>query len=268
MFVITRKPVEEGTRVNDSDPNTSRVKSRWCLQGHLDPDLEQKAMDGVLQSPTLSQPSRVLLMPVLASFGWEMQLSDIKGAFMEAKEIGCKISSSFRLAPCRRDSSRTTRCRHRSGWKCLWAERRPSLLVSHFWRWGQSGQMDSLQVRSVFVHAEKPRWVFGRHHGRARWWCSFRRHGPHFTTIYWPSEVPISASKVETGNWRVLWSLLQARPTFKGDFNVTTAVCRNHETPSSRKGQVQTSLWSQHKLECCEASTAVQTGLPISLAQT
>jgi hypothetical protein len=99
MFVITRKAVVEGTRVNDSDPNTSRVKSRWCLQGHLDPDPEQKAMDGVLQSPTLSQRSRVLLMPVLASFGWEMQLGDIKGAFMEARELDAKYRPVFAWHP-------------------------------------------------------------------------------------------------------------------------------------------------------------------------
>jgi hypothetical protein len=83
-FVITRKPLEEGAHVDESDLNTFKVKSRWCLQGHLDPDLETKAQDGMLQSSTLSQPGRVLLMQLLASFGWELQLGDIKGAFMEA----------------------------------------------------------------------------------------------------------------------------------------------------------------------------------------
>ena len=98
-FVITRKPLEEGTQINDSDPSTYKVKSRWCLQGHLDPDLEQKAMDGMLQSPTLSQPSRVLLMQVLASYGWDMQLGDIKGAFMEAGELDAKYRPLFARPP-------------------------------------------------------------------------------------------------------------------------------------------------------------------------
>ena len=77
-LVTTRKPKEEGMNIDVNDPNTYLVKSRWYLQNHLDPE------DGVLQSPTLSQPSRVLLMQVLASYGWELQLGDIKGAFMEA----------------------------------------------------------------------------------------------------------------------------------------------------------------------------------------
>ena len=44
-FVITRKPLEEGAHVDEADVNTFKVKSRWCLQGHLDPDLETKAQD-------------------------------------------------------------------------------------------------------------------------------------------------------------------------------------------------------------------------------
>ena len=60
-FVITRKAVEEGVNVNVDDPTTYKIKSRWCLQGHLGPDLDKKVQDGVLQSPTLSQHSRVLL---------------------------------------------------------------------------------------------------------------------------------------------------------------------------------------------------------------
>ena len=67
-----------------NDPSTFRVKSRWCLQGHLDPDLDQKLDEGLLQSPTLSQSGRMILMQLVASFGWGLQLKDIKGAFLEA----------------------------------------------------------------------------------------------------------------------------------------------------------------------------------------
>ena len=42
-FVITNKVDEDG----------SRVKSRWCLQGHLDPDFHEKVMSGACHSPTL-----------------------------------------------------------------------------------------------------------------------------------------------------------------------------------------------------------------------
>ena len=89
-FVIVRKPIIEGCNVDEDDPNTYKIKSRWCLQGHLDPDLDQKMQDGLLQSPTLSQSSRVLIMQVLASYGWDLQLGDIKGAFLEAGPLDSK----------------------------------------------------------------------------------------------------------------------------------------------------------------------------------
>ena len=98
-FVITRKAIEEAVNVDVHDPTTYKVKSRWCLQGHLDPDLKQKAQDGMLQSPTLSQPSRVLLMQILASYGWELQLGDIKGAFMEAGPLNPKYRPLYARIP-------------------------------------------------------------------------------------------------------------------------------------------------------------------------
>ena len=83
-FVITRKALEEGQDINPHDLSTFQCKARWCLQGHLDPDLEVKAAEGKLQSPTLNQLSRTTLMQIIASFGWDLQLGDIKGAFLEA----------------------------------------------------------------------------------------------------------------------------------------------------------------------------------------
>ena len=49
-FLLTRKPMEEGQRIDPSDPNTYTVKGRWCLQGHLDPDLQAKVEEDKLQS--------------------------------------------------------------------------------------------------------------------------------------------------------------------------------------------------------------------------
>lgn len=34
-FVITRKAIEEGVNVDVNDPNTYKIKSRWCLKGPL-----------------------------------------------------------------------------------------------------------------------------------------------------------------------------------------------------------------------------------------
>ena len=56
-FVIVNKQDEEGCR----------VKSRWCLQGHLDPDFHEKTMSGACQSPILHPLSRALLLQVVSS---------------------------------------------------------------------------------------------------------------------------------------------------------------------------------------------------------
>eukprot|EP00435_Cladocopium_sp_Y103_P051731 s413_g16.t1 len=73
-FVITKK-------VEDGD---TRMKSRWCLRGHHDPDLLEKVASGKCHSPTLAQLSKNVLLQLLVSFQWEMNLGDIKGAFLEA----------------------------------------------------------------------------------------------------------------------------------------------------------------------------------------
>ena len=86
-FVLTRKPHEEGIPIDANDPTTYKVKGRWCLQGHLDPDLTTKAAEGLLKSPTLSQIARMTLMQVIASHKWDLQLGDIRGAFLEAGPI-------------------------------------------------------------------------------------------------------------------------------------------------------------------------------------
>lgn len=86
-FVITRKPIDEGVEIDNNDLSSFDVKGRWCLQGHLDPDLDIKALEGKLKSPTLSQLGRMLIMQVLSSQQWSLQLGDIKGAFLEADPL-------------------------------------------------------------------------------------------------------------------------------------------------------------------------------------
>ena len=73
-FVITKK-VEDGQ---------TRMKSRWCLRGHHDPDLVKKVLSGKCHSPTLSQLGRNVLLQLIVSHKWTMNLGDIKGAFLEA----------------------------------------------------------------------------------------------------------------------------------------------------------------------------------------
>lgn len=98
-FVITKKAAEEDKPIDESDPNSYRVKSRWCLQGHLDPDLDKKVAAGMLQSPTLSQMGRMLVMQVVSSFGWQLQLGDIKGAFLEAGPLPEEFTPLFAHPP-------------------------------------------------------------------------------------------------------------------------------------------------------------------------
>eukprot|EP00435_Cladocopium_sp_Y103_P032199 s207_g8.t1 len=98
-FVLTRKPIEEGKEINPLDSSTFLVKGRWCLQGHLDPDLNLKAEAGLLKSPTLSQLGRMLLMQIIASQGWDLQLGDIKGAFLEAGPLDPKFKPLYAHQP-------------------------------------------------------------------------------------------------------------------------------------------------------------------------
>jgi hypothetical protein len=98
-FVIVKKPEEDivETRGQADPSNLShwKVKARWCLQAHLDPDLSDKASAGRLQSPTLSQMGRTVLFQLIASHRWLLQLGDIKGAFLEAGPIPACYKPEF-----------------------------------------------------------------------------------------------------------------------------------------------------------------------------
>ena len=119
-FVITKKPMEENQPIDDSDSSTFRIKSRWCLQGHLDPDLDRKVQDGLLQSPTLSQMGRMLTMQLIASHGWDLQLGDIKGAFLEAGPLPDRFRPLFAKQPAGWHPRPPSGSHHRSDWQCLW----------------------------------------------------------------------------------------------------------------------------------------------------
>eukprot|EP00435_Cladocopium_sp_Y103_P012014 s3028_g3.t1 len=98
-FVLTRKPLEEGAEIDPHDPTTYTVKGRWCLQGHLDPDLHVKAREGKLKSPTLSQLGRMAIMQILSSNNWSLQLGDIRGAFLEAGQLEERFRPLFAHHP-------------------------------------------------------------------------------------------------------------------------------------------------------------------------
>ena len=69
------------------------------MQGHLDPDLSEKAASGQLQSPTMSQMGRTILFQLLATFGWQLQLGDVQGAFLEAGPIPARYRPLYARLP-------------------------------------------------------------------------------------------------------------------------------------------------------------------------
>ena len=84
-FVVTR-------------PNPEEFKARWCLRGYLDPDVMELDGSGSTQSPTVSQLGRMLSRQMIVSNGWNLQLGDIRGAFLEADSLDRKqgpLYSSF-----------------------------------------------------------------------------------------------------------------------------------------------------------------------------
>ena len=70
--------------IEKHDDGDSKIKSRWCLRGHHDPDLFTKVLAGKCHSPTLSQFGRSLILQMIVSNRWKMHLGDIKVAFLEA----------------------------------------------------------------------------------------------------------------------------------------------------------------------------------------
>ena len=89
-FVVTLKQEEDAP---------VKIKARWCLLGHRDPDLSVKAMEGALQSPTLSQVSRSVLFQTIASKKWQLALGDIKGAFLSAGPLPEKYRPLYARLP-------------------------------------------------------------------------------------------------------------------------------------------------------------------------
>jgi hypothetical protein len=89
-YVVTLKQEED---------SPVKIKARWCLLGHRDPDLSKKAVEGALQSPTLSQISRSVLFQTIASKKWSLALGDIKGAFLSAGPLPLRYRPLYARLP-------------------------------------------------------------------------------------------------------------------------------------------------------------------------
>ena len=63
-FTVTHKCDEDG----------DRIKASLCLQGHPRPDFHPKITSGLCRSPTLSQLGHAVLLQLLVSNHWVMNL--------------------------------------------------------------------------------------------------------------------------------------------------------------------------------------------------
>ena len=60
------------------------------MRGHVDPDVMELVGNGSTQFPTVSQLGRMLSCQMIVSNGWNLQLGDIRRAFLEADALDRK----------------------------------------------------------------------------------------------------------------------------------------------------------------------------------
>ena len=80
-------------------PNPGEFKTRWCLRGYLNPDVMELVGSGSTQSPTVSQLGRMLSCQMIVSNGWNLQLGDIRGAFLEPDSLDRKQAPLYSSLP-------------------------------------------------------------------------------------------------------------------------------------------------------------------------
>ena len=107
-WILTWKPLDavdqESVLKETGKRKTHKAKARLVVLGYLDPKIDEIPRD----SPTLSRPSRMLLLQMISSMGWSLQSFDIKAAFLQGKPqsdriIGIhpvpEISKAMKLGP-------------------------------------------------------------------------------------------------------------------------------------------------------------------------
>ncbi|CAE7240458.1 RE1 [Symbiodinium sp. CCMP2592] len=75
-FVKTRRP-------HPKLPGKKELKCRWCVKGYLDPDAESL----LRQAPTLSGDGLAMVLQMIASRGWDLEIADVEGAFLQGKPL-------------------------------------------------------------------------------------------------------------------------------------------------------------------------------------
>ena len=80
-WVLTWKPIDNPSPEDQKIGKTSKAKARLVILGYLDPKLEELPRD----SPTLGRNSKMLLLQLIASKGWQLRSFDIRAAFLQGK---------------------------------------------------------------------------------------------------------------------------------------------------------------------------------------
>ena len=79
-WLLTWKNVEQPA----PGENDKKAKARLIVLGYLDPQLEEIPRD----SPTLSKTSRMLILQMISSEGWDLMSFDVKAAFLQGTQSG------------------------------------------------------------------------------------------------------------------------------------------------------------------------------------
>ena len=76
-WVLTWKPIDDPS----NHGKATKAKARLVILGYLDPKLEELPRD----SPTLGRNSKMLLLQLIASNGWQLRSFDIRAAFLQGR---------------------------------------------------------------------------------------------------------------------------------------------------------------------------------------
>ena len=79
-WILTWKPLDPSD-VNPTNPKTHKAKARLVALGYLDPKIIEIPRD----SPTLSRHSKLLILQLIASKGWDLRSFDVKAAFLQGR---------------------------------------------------------------------------------------------------------------------------------------------------------------------------------------
>ena len=87
-FVKTR-------RASPDNPEESEIKCRLVAQGYKDPDLDHLER----QSPTLTADGLSVVLQIIASMKWTLEIADVEGAFLQGEPLRREAGRLFLRVP-------------------------------------------------------------------------------------------------------------------------------------------------------------------------